>query len=639
MRRKFVWEADANTSGKYAIEVAADDKQYEGAVAVDPNLNYTKALDSAQSVEAAANSFKPKSPSHLPSVIEKAGSTSSLKTPYVLKVGQSAQGFIAPSEADYYQVYVEGGKTYTVSLVGETSKALIDPDLQVLDSSGAVIASDDNSLPNLNAQATFKAKSSGNVYLSAQSSSTHAPSGSGKYGLSIIEGSKGWFDDYMGAGIINMHAAWATSPVKYAFRETALPEDAPSFSQANDAVIAAVATAVGFWTDVCGIDLTRKNDPGKLYSDDASILIACYNADDGFAGYTRQDSQREVRYNLNQSVDSHAILHEIGHAIGLSHPSDYGVYNPGKTAFSFENNAQFWQDRMNYTAMSYFYDGIYPSAPMLFDVMAAQDIYGPNYATRSGNTTYGYHSTVPNSLYDFSTKLVHEFCLWDGGGTDGLDCSLYDYDQKIDLRQGHFSSVLGETNNISIAYGTVIENAVGGSGWDTIYGNSADNVLTGGSGNDSLYGDDGNDTLYGGDGTDVLSGGNGRDYLMGGKGADSLYGGAGDDTFKGGTSGDLLTGGDGADRFIFSTASADLAAGLVDTISDFTTGTDKIDLTLISRQHGALVFSKAPHAGTHTVTFDAASKYLSIDWTGDGHADMKILLKGVSKVAGSDFIL
>jgi hypothetical protein len=49
-----------------------------------------------------------------------------------------------------------------------------------------------------------------------------------------------------------------------------------------------------------------------------------------------------------------------------------------------------------------------------------------------------------------------------------------------------------------------IENAIGGSGNDTIIGNAADNVLNGGPGNDKLEGGGGHDTLIGGTGNDTF---------------------------------------------------------------------------------------------------------------------------------------
>ncbi len=51
---------------------------------------------------------------------------------------------------------------------------------------------------------------------------------------------------------------------------------------------------------------------------------------------------------------------------------------------------------------------------------------------------------------------------FDTGGTDRLDVSAYTVPQRIDLRQETWSDVGGGINNIAIARGTVIENAVGG---------------------------------------------------------------------------------------------------------------------------------------------------------------------------------
>ena len=74
-------------------------------------------------------------------------------------------------------------------------------------------------------------------------------------------------------------------------------------------------------------------------------------------------------------------------------------------------------------------------------------------------------------------------------------------DQNINLAIASGSSTTGsisdigdQIGNMTIAVGTVIENAIGGPGDDTITGNNADNMLSGGAGNDSLYGYAGNDT-------------------------------------------------------------------------------------------------------------------------------------------------
>jgi Ca2+-binding RTX toxin-like protein len=93
------------------------------------------------------------------------------------------------------------------------------------------------------------------------------------------------------------------------------------------------------------------------------------------------------------------------------------------------------------------------------------------------------------------------------------------------------------------------------------------------AGGQTVVGGHGDDNLNGGDGDDNLTGGDGNDTLNGGRGKDILSGGGGDDVLNGGGKADTLTGAPGADTFKF-----DAHFGH-DTITDFTAGQDKIDLS------------------------------------------------------------
>ena len=69
-----------------------------------------------------------------------------------------------------------------------------------------------------------------------------------------------------------------------------------------------------------------------------------------------------------------------------------------------------------------------------------------------------------------------------------------------------------------------------------------------------------------------ISGGNDRDFIQSGRGDDVVDGGSGNDTLSGNAGDDTLTGGSFADTFVF------LRRGGDDVVTDFVSGTDKIDL-------------------------------------------------------------
>ena len=228
-----------------------------------------------------------------------------------------------------------------------------------------------------------------------------------------------------------------------------------------------------------------------------------------------------------------AIAHEVGHALGLNHAGNYNggspAYGDGSTGWLYE------EDSNQYTIMSYFnasytgaaWNGKYAQTPMVYDILAIQQMYGADYTTRATNTIYGFNSTAGNWIYDYTQNTSPVMTIWDGDGTDTIDLSGWSTSSTLSLTAGSYSSVNNMTYNLAIAYDVDIENAIGGSGDDTLGGNDLDNVITGNAGNDTITGHFGDDTLYGGEGNDTLEGGGGSDLLNGGAGYDrAAYTGA-----------------------------------------------------------------------------------------------------------------
>ncbi|ESQ87740.1 hypothetical protein ABAC460_18880 [Asticcacaulis sp. AC460] len=183
----------------------------------------------------------------------------------------------------------------------------------------------------------------------------------------------------------------------------------------------------------------------------------------------------------------------------------------------------------------------------------------------------------------------------------------------VTLTSNSSNVVAAVTGGLTAATRTTIEDAIGGSGDDSVLGSSADNSLTGNGGNDHLSGRDGTDLLYGGSGNDDLDGGAGDDRVDGGSGLDTAdyagaasavtvtlgtlgvaqaTGGAGSDTLvsienlagsaygdalTGSTAANRLTGAAGNDSVSGGAGSDTLAGGAGDDVLDGGTGVDMAD--------------------------------------------------------------
>ena len=170
-----------------------------------------------------------------------------------------------------------------------------------------------------------------------------------------------------------------------------------------------------------------------------------------------------------------------------------------------------------------------------------------------------------------------------------------------------------------------------GAGSDTLVG--IENVI-GSSYDDLLFGSAGANTLQGGSGRDILIAGAGNDRLDGGAGADTLHGGG------------------GADRFVYTTLAAS-GADQPDRITDFSHAQgDRIDLSAIDPDAttagdqaftfiGAAAFTGAGGGAfeVRIVSLDDGNYQVEIDVNHDAIADMAIAIISATPPVDADFVL
>ncbi|OYU36501.1 matrixin family metalloprotease [Novosphingobium sp. PASSN1] len=253
--------------------------------------------------------------------------------------------------------------------------------------------------------------------------------------------------------------SFASEPPSY-LSEVYTKQGLATFTPFSEAQKADARTALSAWASACGITLfevTKGVGDINFGNYDTAVLTG-HQGGAGFSSYPfrtlRYGDDSGVFIDIKYTDYYLALIHEIGHALGLKHP------------FSGPITLDTTLDNVSHTVMSYTSDGSDGRKLGPLDIAAVQYLYGTN-------------------------------------ANDGTQVASWSWSSKNEtLHQ------TGGANDDTIA---------GVASRDVIHGGAGNDLIDSGAGGDTIYGDDGDDTINAvvtaGSVTVSLKGGNGNDAL------------------------------------------------------------------------------------------------------------------------------
>ena len=497
-------DAFLNLRSSTGTVILSDDDSGDGLnslISYTPTTTGTFFIDAGTFGNQTTGSFRLSVSTFPATTTDVLGSTSTTSS---LAVGGGINGTINSSgDRDWYSINLVAGETYifrTGSTTAVTAQTAVDTTLTLRNASGTQLVTNDDAGEYSYSGVRFTATTTGTYYLDVGGIGAVT----GQYNLTAFTAAP--LTVFTNDQIANQLTDGYWSGNSRRFNVAAGGSITYNLVNLTAAGQTLAREAYALWSDVTGINFTEVTTGGQIVHDDNQEgAFASSSFSSGIISSSSVNVGTGWLATYGTGLNTYSFqtyIHEIGHAIGLGHGGNYnGAANYGVDAL-------YANDSWATTVMSYFdqlensyFNGLgftrqFVVSPLVSDAIATTVLYGNSTTTRTGNTTYGFNNSSGRTIYDATVNPSVSYTIYDNGGTDTLDYSGFSQTQRIDLNAEAFSNIGGRIGNVSIARGAAIENVIGGSGTDTIIGNSLANLIN------LTFG--GSDTVNAGGGDDVI---------------------------------------------------------------------------------------------------------------------------------------